>query len=133
MSHVTVGTDAKKNPDCLMAISAEHRSKFADLHLQWSRLQTRTKISSGMNNSKPSNKHKLKMFMLQCQGLLHLYSFFLMQCQAFVYELLGYFVWNHCLHHVSPPYKMTQLIFVWNIFYFLRWLKFRFWFLCLFW
>ena len=38
-----------------MAISAEHRSKFAALHQQWWRLQPSEKFSSGTNNSKQTN------------------------------------------------------------------------------
>ena len=42
-----------------MAISAEHRSKFATLHRQWWRLQMSEKFSSGMKNSKQTNQHRI--------------------------------------------------------------------------
>ena len=39
-----------------MAMSAEHRSKFAALHRQWWRLHMSEKFSSGTINSKQPNK-----------------------------------------------------------------------------
>ena len=42
-----------------MAISAEHRSKFAALHLQWWRLQMSEKFSSGTKNSKQKTNKQL--------------------------------------------------------------------------
>ena len=40
-----------------MAMSAEHRSKFAALHRQWWRLHMSEKFSSGTINSKQTNNH----------------------------------------------------------------------------
>ena len=40
-----------------MAISVEHRSKFAALYRQWWRLQMSQKLSSWMKNSQLTNKH----------------------------------------------------------------------------
>ena len=42
-----------------MAISAEHRSKFAALHRQWWHLHMSEKFSSGTINHKQINKQKL--------------------------------------------------------------------------
>ena len=39
-----------------MAMSADHRSKFAALHRQWCRLHMSEKFSSGTINSKETNK-----------------------------------------------------------------------------
>ena len=44
-----------KNPHCSMAISAEHRSKFAALHRQWWHLQMNKKFSSGFSVSNHKN------------------------------------------------------------------------------
>ena len=41
-----------KNPHCSMAMSAEHRSKFAAFHRQWWRLHMSEKFSSGTKNLK---------------------------------------------------------------------------------
>ena len=40
-----------------MAMSAEHRSKFAALHRQWWHLHMSEKFSSGTENSKQANKN----------------------------------------------------------------------------
>ena len=45
-----------KNPHCSMAISAEHWSKYAALHRQWSRLHMSEKFMSGTKNPKQTNK-----------------------------------------------------------------------------
>ena len=55
--HSSCGT--LKNPYCSIAISAEHRSKFAVLHRQWLRLQMSENISSGRKNYKLTNKQKI--------------------------------------------------------------------------
>ena len=39
-----------------MAVSAEHKLKFAALHRQWWRFQVSEKFSSGLKNSKQTNK-----------------------------------------------------------------------------
>ena len=43
-----------------MAISAEHRSKFAALHRQCWHIQMGEKFSSGMKNSKQTNKPQIQ-------------------------------------------------------------------------
>ena len=46
-----------KNPHCLMAISAEHRSTFATVQRQWVRLCISEKFSRGTKNSnQPTNQ-----------------------------------------------------------------------------
>ena len=63
-----------------MALSAEHRSKFAALHRQWKRLQMSEKISSGTKNSKETNLQICSGVGLksitkgQCNMQIHLYS-----------------------------------------------------------
>ena len=49
-----------KNPHCSMAMSAEHRSKFAALYRQWWRLHMSETFSSGTINSKQTNKQTNK-------------------------------------------------------------------------
>ena len=44
-----------KNPHCPMAMSAEHRSKFAALYRQWWRLRMSDKFLSRTKNSKQTN------------------------------------------------------------------------------
>ena len=52
-----------------MAVSAEHRSKFATLHWQWWRLQMSEKFSSGTKNSKQTNKKRiLKILLIRTTG-----------------------------------------------------------------
>ena len=47
--------DTLKNPYCSMAMSAEHRSKFAALHRPWWRLYMSEKFSSGTKSHKQTN------------------------------------------------------------------------------
>ena len=42
-----------------MAMSAEHRSKFAALHRQWWRLRMKEKFSSGTLNFTETNKQTI--------------------------------------------------------------------------
>ena len=51
-----------KNPHCSMAMSAEHRSKFAVLHRQWWRLHMREIFTSGTTPSPPKKKTKQLSF-----------------------------------------------------------------------
>ena len=56
MPRVAVGvTRYLKRPHCSMAMSAEHRSKFAALHRQWWRLHMSVKFSSGTNQKQNTN------------------------------------------------------------------------------
>ena len=43
-----------------MAMSTEHRSKFAELHQQWWGLHMREKFSSGTKNSKQLNNKNME-------------------------------------------------------------------------
>ena len=52
--HSRCGT--QKNPR-LVAMSAEHRSKFAALHWQWCHFRLSEKFSSGTKNHRQTNKH----------------------------------------------------------------------------
>ena len=50
------GCGTLKNSHCSMAMSVEHRSKFAALHRQWWRLHISEKFSSWKINSNKTNK-----------------------------------------------------------------------------
>ena len=50
-----------KNPHRLVAMTAEHRSKFAALHWQWCRIHISEKFSSGTKNHRQTNKHDFKL------------------------------------------------------------------------
>ena len=60
-----------KEPSLLMAMSAEHRSKFAPLHRQTWRLHMSEKFSSGTINSKKNpNKQTIKKMSFFVQGTI---------------------------------------------------------------
>ena len=62
-----------------MAMSSEHRSKFAALHRQWWRLQMREKFSSGTKNPKTNNKKQTKVVVAVHRPILSFFSFYRLQ------------------------------------------------------
>ena len=54
-----------------MAMSAEHRSKFAALHWQWWHLHMSEKFSSGTKNPKQTNKSLIETFLVDGFWFFH--------------------------------------------------------------